>query len=104
MHVFDNPYALFEQDRNDERGESRWHAGPPGRSEAVMSKLVRKTLADSPITPARKRKLAQLAERPDSEIDLSDIPLLKGSFWKDAIRNPFYRPVKRGRARATRPG
>jgi hypothetical protein len=26
-----------------------------------MSKLVRKTLADSPLTPARKRKLAELA-------------------------------------------
>ena len=59
-----------------------------------MSKLVRKTLADSPMTPARKRKLAQLAERPDAEIDFSDIPPLKESFWKNAVRNPFYRPVK----------
>ena len=60
-----------------------------------MKKLPRKTLADSPMTPARKRKLAQLAERPDSEIDFSDIPPLKESFWKNAVRNPFYRPVKR---------
>jgi len=59
-----------------------------------MSKLVRKTLADSPMTPARKRKPAQLAARPDSEIDASDIPPLKESFWKNAFRNPFYRPVK----------
>ena len=59
-----------------------------------MSKLVRKTLADSPMTPARKRDLARLAARPDSEIDLSDIPPLKESFWKNAVRNPFYRPVK----------
>ncbi|MCX6628216.1 MAG: BrnA antitoxin family protein [Candidatus Solibacter sp.] len=59
-----------------------------------MTKLVRKTLADSPMTPARQRKLAQLAERPDSEIDFSDIPPLKESFWKNAVRNPFYRPVK----------
>ncbi len=59
-----------------------------------MTKLVRKTLADSPMTPARKRKLAQLAERPDSEIDLSEIPPLQESFWKNAVRNPFYRPVK----------
>lgn len=31
---------------------------------------------------------------PDSEIDFSDIPPLKESFWKNAVRNPFYRPVK----------
>jgi len=59
-----------------------------------MSKLVRKTLADSPMTPARKRRLAQLAARPDAEIDFSEIPPLKKSFWKNAVRNPFYRPVK----------
>jgi uncharacterized protein (DUF4415 family) len=59
-----------------------------------MTKLVRKTLADSPMPPARKRKLARLAEQPDAEIDFSDIPPLKESFWKNAVRNPFYRPVK----------
>jgi uncharacterized protein (DUF4415 family) len=46
------------------------------------------------MTPARKRKLAQLAARPDSEIDFSEIPPLKDSFWKNAVRNPLYRPVK----------
>jgi len=60
-----------------------------------MSKLVSKTLADSPITPARKRRLARLAERPDAEIDFSEIPPLKQSFWENAVRNPFYRPIKR---------
>jgi uncharacterized protein (DUF4415 family) len=59
-----------------------------------MSKLVRKTLADCALTPARKRKLAELAARPDSEIDFSDIPPLPESFWNNAVRNPFYRPVK----------
>ncbi len=59
-----------------------------------MSKLVRRTLTDSPMTPARKRKLAQVAARPDSEIDFSEIPPLQESFWKNAVRNPFYRPVK----------
>jgi uncharacterized protein (DUF4415 family) len=56
-----------------------------------MSKLVRKTLAECKLTPASKRKLA---ERPDAEIDVSDIPPLPESFWKNAVRNPFYRPVK----------
>ena len=59
-----------------------------------MAKVVRKTLAGSPITSARQRKLKQLAERPDSEIDFSDIPQLKEEFWANAVRNPFYRPVK----------
>jgi len=59
-----------------------------------MSKLVRKTLTDNPMTPARKRRLTKLATRPDSEIDFSDIPPLRDSFWKNAIRNPYYRPVK----------
>src|SRR5260370_16849242 len=59
-----------------------------------MSKIVRKSLADSPMTAARKRKLARVAARPDSEIDLSEIPPLTESFWKNAVRNPFYRPVK----------
>jgi uncharacterized protein (DUF4415 family) len=60
-----------------------------------MSKLVHRTLTDSPMTPARQRKLAQLAARPDSEIDFSEIPPLEDSFWKNAVRNPLYRPVKR---------
>jgi uncharacterized protein (DUF4415 family) len=60
-----------------------------------MSKLVSRTLAESPIAPARKRKLARLADRPDAEIDFSEIPRLKQSFWENAVRNPFYRPVKR---------
>jgi len=59
-----------------------------------MSRLVRRTLADSPMTPARKRRLGRLPERPDSEIDFSEIPPLTESFWKNAVRNPFYRPVK----------
>jgi len=55
---------------------------------------VRRTLADSPMTPARKRQLARLAARPEGEIDFTEIPPLKESFWKNAVRNPFYRPLK----------
>ena len=54
-----------------------------------MSKLVHKTLADCALTPFSKRRLAQFGQRPDSEIDFSDIPPLKESFWKNAIRDPF---------------
>ena len=59
-----------------------------------MSKTVHKTFSDSPMTPARKLRLAKLAEWPDSEIDFSDIPPLSDDFWANAVRNPFYRPVK----------
>jgi uncharacterized protein (DUF4415 family) len=60
-----------------------------------MSKPVRRTLADRPMTPARKAKLARAVERRDSDIDLSEIPPLTESFWRNAVRNPYYRPVKR---------
>jgi uncharacterized protein (DUF4415 family) len=39
--------------------------------------------------------LAELAKRPDSEIDFSDIPEATEGFWKNAVRNPFYKPVKK---------
>ena len=60
-----------------------------------MTKIVRKKLSSSPITAARKRRLAKLAARPESTIDFSDIPELTEKFWRNAVRNPFYRPVKR---------
>lgn len=58
-----------------------------------MSKLIRKTLAENPMTPRRKRRLQELAQRPDREIDYSDIPPVH-RLGPDAVRNPFYRPVK----------
>ena len=60
-----------------------------------MSKIVRKSLSDSPMTARRKRRLGKLAKRADSAIDFSDIPELTGKFWENAVRNPFYRPVKK---------
>ena len=42
-----------------------------------------------------RRRLAKLAEQPDSEIDYSDIPELTDDFWRNAIPSPFYRPVKK---------
>lgn len=47
-----------------------------------------------PLTETRKAELAALAERPDSEIDYSDIPPLDEDFWTRAVPNPFYKPVK----------
>ena len=59
-----------------------------------MRKLVHRTLADRPMTSARKRKLARLAAQPDSQIDFSEIPPLTEKFWKNAVRNPFRRQAK----------
>lgn len=60
-----------------------------------MSKIVRKSLSDCKLTAKQKRDLTNLAKRPDSEIDLSDIPELTDDFWKNAQPNPFYKPVKK---------
>lgn len=47
-----------------------------------------------PLTAAQKAELAALAVLPDSQIDHSDIPPLTDEFWKQATRNPFYKPTK----------
>ncbi|MDR3482931.1 MAG: BrnA antitoxin family protein [Burkholderiaceae bacterium] len=47
-----------------------------------------------PLTDEQKAELKALAEKPDSEIDYSDIPPLDAAFWKNAVRNPFYKPTK----------
>jgi uncharacterized protein (DUF4415 family) len=59
-----------------------------------MTKIVRKSLSNRGLTAAGKRRLEKLARRPDNEIDTSEIPELTESFWQNAVRNPFYRPVK----------
>ncbi|MGA2904804.1 MAG: BrnA antitoxin family protein [Candidatus Korobacteraceae bacterium] len=56
---------------------------------------MRSTLADVKLTPKLKRELEELARRPDSDIDLSDIPEASEKFWKNAVRNPWYRPRKK---------
>lgn len=60
-----------------------------------MSKIVRKAAAEIQRSPARKRELAKLAAMPDEAIDLSEMPELDEAFWKQAVRNPFYKPVKK---------
>ncbi len=67
---------------------------PTERSEYGMTKIVRKTLSETPLTAKQKSNLAKLAERPDTEIDYSDIPPLTDKFWQNAASSPFYRPVK----------
>jgi uncharacterized protein (DUF4415 family) len=59
-----------------------------------MTKNVKKSPSDSLLTAGRIRRLEKLSRRPDDEIDTSDIPELTEKFWRKAVRNPFYRPVK----------
>lgn len=47
-----------------------------------------------PLTEKQKAELAALAAMPDDQIDYSDIPPLTDEFWKNAVRNPFYKPTK----------
>jgi len=42
-----------------------------------------------------RKELMTLADRPDSEIDYSDIPASTRKDWVGAVRGKFYRPVKR---------
>lgn len=46
------------------------------------------------ITPEHLAELRALAQQPDADIDYSDLPPLTNEFWKNAVRNPFYRPNK----------
>jgi uncharacterized protein (DUF4415 family) len=50
-----------------------------------MGKIVRRAWGESRISE----------ERPDSEIDYSDIPEATEKFWQNAVPNPFYKPVKK---------
>ncbi len=45
------------------------------------------------LTAKKRAELLRLAQRPDSEIDLSDIPEIR-EFPSDAIIGQFYRPKK----------
>jgi uncharacterized protein (DUF4415 family) len=48
----------------------------------------------SALTAAQKAELQALGSRRKGEVDYSDIPPLQEDFWKNAVRNPFYRPRK----------
>ena len=66
-----------------------------GRSGNGRKKIVRKTMAEAKATTGRKSELTKLVAMPDSEIDFSELPELTDEFWKNAVPNPFYRPVKK---------
>ncbi len=47
-----------------------------------------------PLSPQQQAEIEALKAASVDEIDYSDIPALTDDFWKNAVRNPFYRPTK----------
>ena len=61
----------------------------------MQEKIVKYRAEDvPPISPARLREMEEQFARPDSEIDLSDIPEWTAEDFKNAVPGKFYRPVK----------
>ena len=48
----------------------------------------------SKIPEAVRKELAALSAKPESEIDLSDIPATTAKDWQGAVRGKFYKPIK----------
>jgi uncharacterized protein (DUF4415 family) len=47
-----------------------------------------------PLTQERKAALKALAAGPDGGIDYGELLPLDDGFWKNAVRNPFYKPTQ----------
>jgi uncharacterized protein (DUF4415 family) len=74
---------------------SSWLAAQTGGRNDDMKRNAKKTVAGKGLTERQRRDVATMAAKPDNQIDYSDIPRLTESFWSNAVRNPFYRPIKR---------
>lgn len=59
-----------------------------------MRKSVKRIGSGKQLTKRQHKEITTIAAMLDDEIDFSDIPPLPESFWQNAVRNPFYRPVK----------
>jgi uncharacterized protein (DUF4415 family) len=63
----------------------------------MSKKLVRRDVDLArlpPLTEKLKAELATLAARSDADVDYSEIPPLTATFWADAARGRFYKPIK----------
>ena len=58
-----------------------------------MVRVKRDTLP--PLTAQDRVELRVIAEKPDSDIDFSDIPPMTEAQWATAVRGRFYRPIKK---------
>lgn len=48
----------------------------------------------SKVSESIRKELAELAAKPENEIDFSDLPPTTEQDWHDAVRGKFYRPIK----------
>ena len=48
----------------------------------------------SKLTAKQQNEIRALVKRPALRVDTSDIKPLDKTFWQQAVRNPFYRPIK----------
>lgn len=48
----------------------------------------------SKLTVKQQREIRALTKQPETGIDTRDIKPLPKTFWAEAVRNPYYRPVK----------
>jgi uncharacterized protein (DUF4415 family) len=74
-------------------GSSRLDPPTEPSDDDTKPTLVRVTGAE-PLSEEHLRELEALAQRPDSEIDYSDIPQWDGATFARAVRGQFYRPTK----------
>jgi len=59
-----------------------------------VPKTISKAKFMSKVPAAVRKELSALAAKPESEIDMSDIPATSAKDWRGAARGQFYRPVK----------
>ena len=60
-----------------------------------MGKIVRRTREEMENHKISPVAIARMEAIKDEDIDFSDIPPLTEKFWQNAVKNPFYRPVKK---------
>ena len=61
----------------------------------MKTKTVNHTSATLPdLSEETLKRLAALRDRPEEEIDLSDLPEIAADKLDDAVRGQFYRPLK----------
>ena len=60
-----------------------------------MGKIVRRTREEMENHKISPEAIARMKAIKDEDIDFSDIPSLTEKFWKNAVQNPLYRPVKK---------
>jgi uncharacterized protein (DUF4415 family) len=114
--VFDDPLHISRQDRTED-GEPRWqtigmvgdvalllvaHTCEDSESDGELVRIISARRATSwrgkfmsKIPKSIRKELAALAAKPETKIDLSDIPATGERDWRGAERGKFYRPIKR---------